>query len=142
MVGHGSNVVAIIGTGIVVMSFYGVNKLSRTDVEGRAQSLRRPVVFLSFMVVIIGVPLALTSIGVAARAIVEGQVHSVADGWASDADWAITTVTTRGEEVLIRAEGPLPMPDTASLKEGLAAAGMDTDNVTVELVPVYVVGLD
>jgi len=137
-----TNVVAIIGTGIVVMSFYGVNKLSRTDMDGRAQSLRRPDVFLSFMVLIIGIPLALTSIGVAARAVVEGQVHSVADGWASDVDWTITTVSTQGSEVLIRAEGPLPMPDTTPLKDGLAAAGITTENVTVELVPVYVVELD
>ena len=63
-----TNVVAIIATGIVVMSFYGVNKLSAVGADAvaaggsRAASLRKPAVLLISMLIIIGIPLSLTSV--------------------------------------------------------------------------------
>ncbi len=137
-----TNVVAIIGTGIVVMSFYGVNKLGRIDVAGRSRSLARPIVLLAVMLLVIGAPLTLTSVSVGARAIVEGAVHSVADPWAQSHDWTITDITTQGSETLVRAEGPLPIPGTDDLKENLAARGIDVSTVTVTLVPIYSVELE
>lgn len=136
-----TNVVAIIGTGIVVMSFYGVTRLSRTDLSGQRRSLRRPVVLLVVMLLIVGAPLALTSIAVAARAIIESGVHNAASEWADSVGWTITSVTSEAGEVHVRLEGPLPLPDTGALKDDLAAAGIDTDSIVIELVPVYTVDL-
>ncbi len=137
-----TNVVAIIGTGIVVMSFYGVNKLSRSDADGHKRSLRRPVLLISFMVLLVGIPLALSSISVAARSIIEGAVHGVADDWAREVGWEVTSVVTTAGETTVRLEGPMPLPSTADLKERLAEVGVLTQNVTVELVPIYTVELD
>lgn len=137
-----TNVVAIIGTGIVVMSFYGVNKLSRTDQEGHKRSLRRPVLLISFMVLLVGIPLALSSISVAGRSIIEGAVHGVADDWASEVGWQVTAVSSAAGEVFVRLEGPLPLPDTAVLKDRLDDVGVITRDITVELVPIYTVELD
>ncbi len=137
-----TNVVAIVGTGIVVMSFYGVNKLSRVDATGHRRSLRRPALLISLMVVLVGIPLALSSITVTARSIVETGVHGVVDEWATEIGWEVTAVEAAADEVNVRLEGPLPLPDTADLKDSLEQAGVETSQIRVELIPIYRVDLD
>ncbi len=136
-----TNVVAIIGTGIVVMSVYGVTKISRTDAAGTRRSLRKPILLLSAMVLVIGIPLALSSFTVAVRAIIESTVHSIVDPWAAENGWKVTDVSSVAGEVEVRLEGPLPLLEPGDIKSELVAAGIDTDLVTFELVPVYVVEL-
>ena len=137
-----TNVVAIIGTGVVVMSVYGVTRLAREPLAGEAhRGMGRTAALLTVMFLVIGVPLAITSIGISARAIVEQGVHRVAETWAQSVGWEVDTVSTRDADVYIRLEGPLPVPDTAALKAQLDAAGIDTSKVTVNLVPVYSVKL-
>lgn len=137
-----TNVVAIIGTGIIVMSFYGVNKLVRFDAQGRRRSLAKPIALLAVMLVLVGLPLTLTSVDVASRTIRENSVQAVADGWGQAVGWSVAEVSSQGSEIYLRLEGPMPLPDTATLKDELAAAGIDTKNVTVNLVPTYTVELD
>jgi uncharacterized hydrophobic protein (TIGR00271 family) len=138
-----TNVVAIIGTGIVVMSLYGVSRLTRglEPGENRWRNLRRPTALLAAMFLLIGLPLTFSSLGVAARAIVEQSVHTVADEWAGGFGWRVDSVTSQGAEVSLRLEGPSPVPNTAGLNAKLEAAGLDTSKVTVTLVPVYTVRL-
>ncbi len=136
-----TNFVAIIGTGIVVMSIYGVNKLARVDTVGKPSTLRRPLALIAVMLVIIGAPLAYTSITVTNRVVTESTVYAVSDPWAVSVGWEVTSVTLRGDEVIVRLEGPLPLPDTTSLKDGLETAGIDPAGVTVDLVPIYTVEL-
>ena len=137
-----TNVVAIVGTGIIVMSFYGVNKLARFDAEGTRRSLARPIALLAVMLVLVGLPLTLSSVDVASRTISENAVQAVADEWGADIGWKVVEVTSQGAEVFVRLEGPMPLPDTASLKEQLDAAAIDPSRVTVNLVPTYTVELD
>jgi uncharacterized hydrophobic protein (TIGR00271 family) len=134
-----TNVVAIIGTGIVVMTIYGVNSFSNrvTTTDGSRVSLARPIAVLAVMLVVIGLPLTFTSVDVASRAIRESAVQTVADDWAQAAGWEVLSVSSRGSEVVIRAEGPLPVPETGSLTTRLVAAGIDAETVTVRLQPVY-----
>ena len=134
-----TNFVAIIGTGIVVMSFYGVTKLARVDTAGKPRTLGKPIALLAVMLVIIGAPLAYTSVSVASRTIIERAVHDVSDPWALSVGWEVTSVTTRGDEIYVRLEGPLPLPDLSSLKDDFEAAGVDPTRVTLDLVPVYTV---
>ena len=136
-----TNVVAIIGTGVVVMSFYGVTRLSRTTAAGTPRSLKRPVALLVVMLLLVGTPLALSSLAVVLRTIVENGVHDVASTWADEVGWVITDVSSDGTDVQIRVEGPPPVPATDRLTELLADAGVDPDLVTVEFVPVYTVEL-
>ncbi|QWT24476.1 TIGR00341 family protein [Subtercola sp. PAMC28395] len=137
-----TNVVAIIGTGIVVMSFYGVNRLTQFDKTAEKRKLGRPIALLLVMLLIIGAPLSLTSASVAARAVVEGAVHSVADEWSRSVGWRITDVSSQGSEIIVRAEGPLPVPGTDELKTLLIAKGISPDLITVNLIPIYTVELD
>ena len=105
------------------------------------RGMGRTIALLTVMFLVIGVPLAITSIGISARAIVEQGVHRVAETWAQSVGWEVDTVSTRDADVYIRLEGPLPVPDTAALKAQLDAAGVDTRKVTVNLVPIYSVKL-
>jgi uncharacterized hydrophobic protein (TIGR00271 family) len=142
-----TNVVAIIGTGIVVMSVYGVSRLSRVSADGDGgaestwRSLRRPVTFLAIMSLIIGAPLAITSVQVANRSISESTIVAVTEEWAETVGWSVVGITTQGTSHVVRLEGVLPVPDTAELEELLREAGVRTSTVTVNLVPVYTVDL-
>jgi len=126
----------------VVMSIYGVNRLARVDSAGKPRRLARPVALLAVMLVIIGAPLAYTSLTVAARSIVEKGVFDTSERWAQSVGWEVQDVTTQGEKVHVRLEGPLPLPQTSELKSALDAAGVDTSLVIVNLVPIYTVDFD
>jgi uncharacterized hydrophobic protein (TIGR00271 family) len=138
-----TNVVAIIATGIVVMSFYGVNKLSAVGVaEGTHRaSLRKPAILLAVMLVIIGLPLSVTSFQIGAKSIIESAVHSEVDAWLVDTGWTLESIDYSSLELTVTVEGPLPMPDTAALEAALAERGVATENVTIVLIPVYQVEL-
>ena len=66
---------------------------------------------------------------------------SVANTWAQGEGWTIVSVSTQPSGVIIRATGPLPEPDTASLSAALATAGLGGDDIDVELVPSHTVEL-
>ena len=134
-----TNVVAIIATGIVVMSFYGVNKLASVGVaEGTHRaSLRRPAALLAVMLVLIGLPLSYTSLQIGAKSIVESAVHQEIDRWIVDTNWTLEGFDYTGDELVVTLEGPLPLPDTDSLEAALLERGVDTDLVTLVLIPVY-----
>ena len=138
-----TNVVAILGTGIVVMSVYGVSRLVRRRVPGDSStpSLIAPVAFLAAMLLLVGVPLTLTSIHVAARSNLEGAVQEVGQNWATGVGWAVTGVSTQSDEVILHVQGAPPAPGTTELESALVAAGIDPDRVTVDLSPVNVVKL-
>jgi len=138
-----TNVVAILGTGIVVMSVYGVSRLARHRVPGDTStpSLLRPVAVLAVMLLVIGVPLTLTSVEVTARSNLEGAVQTVGAEWASSVGWSVTNVSSRGTEVILQVQGSPPVPDTGGLERSLAAAGINPDRVTVDLSPATIVKL-
>lgn len=138
-----TNVVAIIATGIVVMSFYGVNKLAAAErIDGsRRASLRKPVVLLLSMLIVIGVPLSLTSIQIGAKSIVERVVVDEVEAWSADADWRIQSIDYSTVELTIHLEGPLPVPDTDALEVALVERGVPVGDVVLVLVPVYEVPL-
>ena len=138
-----TNVVAIIATGIVVMSFYGVNKLAAAErVDGsRRASLRKPVVLLLSMLIIVGVPLSLTSIEIGAKSIVERVVVEEVEAWGADAGWRVQSIDYSTVELTIHLEGPLPVPDTEVLEAALVERGVDPTAITIVLIPVYEVEL-
>ena len=138
-----TNVVAILGTGTVVMSVYGVSRLTRHRAPGdsSAPSLLRAVAVLAVMLLLIGVPLTITSVNVTARSNLEGTVQAVGRDWATGVGWTVTGVTSQGDEVTLHVQGAPPVPDTADLESALAAAGVNPDRVTVDLSPATIVKL-
>lgn len=139
-----TNVVAIIGTGIAVMSVYGVSRLARGGSQGQARrsGLRRPVILVSVMLVVVGIPLTLSSASIARSALTESAAYDVAEPWARSVGWEVESVSTRGSDVIVRLYGALPVPDTDVLEDRLDAAGVDSSAVTVYLTPEYVVRFD
>lgn len=139
-----TNVVAIIATGIVVMSIYGVNKLVTVgggDSGSRTANLRKPAALLVAMLVIIGLPLSLTSADIASRSVTEAIVFDEVDRWSVDERWVLTDLVYTREQISVYLEGPLPLPDTDALELALVDRGVDVDRVRLVLVPVYVVQL-
>ena len=104
-------------------------------------SLFRPVAVLAVMLLVIGVPLTLTSVEVTARSNLEGAVQTVGAEWASSVGWSVTNVSSRGTEVILQVQGSPPVPDTGGLESSLAAAGINPDRVTVDLSPATIVKL-
>lgn len=138
-----TNVVAIIATGIAVMTVYGVTKLAAAEkVDGsRRASLRKPVVLLLSMLIVIGVPLSLTSFEIGAKSIIERAVVEVVEEWGADAGWRIQSIDYSTIELTIHLEGPLPQPDTDALEALLVDRGVDPSAITIVLIPVYEVEL-
>lgn len=138
-----TNVVAIIATGIVVMSIYGVNRLVAVGASSSARqsSLRTPAALLAAMLIVIGLPLSFTSADIAARSITEAAVHDEVDRWSADTGWSLTNVISTHDEISIYLESPLPLPDTGSLEAALDRRGVDVDTVRLVFVPVYEVHL-
>jgi len=136
-----TNVSAILATGLVVMAIYRVNRRVTVDANGTPARVhrRRATAVIVASLVVITIPLTLTSLAVNRTTTAESTVTRVADSWAADQSWDIASVTTRPDGVLIRATGPLPEPDTDSLRAAFAAAGVDGTTVKIELVPNHTV---
>jgi uncharacterized hydrophobic protein (TIGR00271 family) len=134
-----TNVVAIIGTGIVVMAVYGESRLASPPTA--TQSVRRgsAVAVLAVMAVLVIVPLAWSSVYSTTVTNTESTVHDVVQSWGAPHGWQVVQVDTEDGIVNAQVEGPPPAPDTAGLKQALVDAGIDPDHVVVELVPVNVV---
>lgn len=138
-----TNVVAIIATGIVVMSIYGVNRLSAVAASGgsASASLHKPAALLAAMLIVIGLPLSFTSIDIASRSIVETAVYDEVNRWSVDAGWSLTNLDYSRGEIAVYLEGPLPLPDTDQLEAALISREIDVDTVRLVFVPVYEVRL-
>lgn len=137
-----TNVVAIIATGIVVMVFYGVTKLVGTHARpAAAPSLKKPIVLLVSMLIIIGVPLSLSSARVASSSVRDAAIREEVAEWATETGWWLQSIDQVGDEAIVTLEGALPLPEVDAIGEGLAERGIDPSLVRVVLLPVYEVRL-
>lgn len=138
-----TNVTAILATGIVVMAIYGVHLVP--EAPGRPESKpvnrRHAIVVISVMMVIVGVPLTLSTVDRSSNTLRENTVRSVAEAWSRDVGWDLLNVATVDGEVIVRVTGPLPVPDTKQLEQLLTTAGVDPRQLDVDLVPSYNVKL-
>jgi len=136
-----TNVSAILATGLMVMAVYRVSRRVTVDPNGTQRPVhrRRASAVIVASLLVITVPLTLSSLAITRTTTTESTVTRVADAWATEHGWEIASVTTRPDGVLIRATGPLPEPDTDSLRAGLAADGMDGTTVRIELIPNHTV---
>ena len=132
-----TNVSAILATGLLVMAIYHVTTPSdgALDAMPTLAHRRRASAVIVLALAVIAVPLTFTSIAANRSTRTESTVSRVATSWAAKQHWDIASVSTRRDEVLIRATGPLPAPDTDTLKAALAASGVDGATIRVELVP-------
>ena len=132
-----TNVSAILATGLLVMSLYGVSRRATASPTGRTRPVnrRRAAVLIIAGLVVVSVPLALTSSRIVDTESAESQVDEIADAWAERNGWEIASVVTRPDGILIRANGTLPEPETDSLASDLAAVDLADTDITIELIP-------
>lgn len=135
-----ANVAAILATGIVVMTFYGVQRIPADSRLPGAKSVNRrnAVLVIVSMLLVVGIPLTFSSISSAANSLKESTVRTAAQEWSQGSGWDLLSVDTTITGVVIRATGPLPLPDTQALKAMLSEAGIETADIEVELVPSFV----
>lgn len=141
-----TNVAAILAAGMVVMALFGVHRMADLESAGSGAgkpALRRgraSVIVVALVAVIVGL-LAKSSITIAQDTNREVRARRAAQRWGDEHDWDVKSITTRQGTVVIVMGGPLPMPDTAPLRDEMAAEGVDPSDVEVDLIPSVVVDL-
>jgi uncharacterized hydrophobic protein (TIGR00271 family) len=131
-----TNVSAILATGLAVMAAYRVTRLAATPTgDIKPVNRRRASIAIVLGLVVIAVPLTATSLSISDARTTQSEVTQVADEWADRNGWVIAGITTETDTVLIRATGPLPEPETVTLRAGLDAAGLGDTSVSIDLIP-------
>lgn len=138
-----TNVVAILATGTVVMAVYGVWRV-RPDTSAVRATFNRgqAVAVIVAMVVVVGVPLVLTSVSIARDTSEQGHVHDAGNAWAASVGWELVAVDKQADKIVARFEGPTPLPPTDDLPQILRDHGVDPNEVRVELSPRATIDLE
>ena len=133
----GTNVAAILLTGLVVMAIYRVHRLVVADASParKAVNRRNAVLVVVAFVIVIGVPLTSSTLRIAQDTADEASIRSAANTWADQVGWKVSDVdTTSSANDVVRFIGPAPVPETDTLRDVLEAKGLDPDNVIAEFV--------
>lgn len=130
-----TNVGAILLTGLIVMALYHVFELAVAESDRPRVSRRLAVVVVIGFVVVVSVPLAVSSVRISRDAIADANVTPVARQWAEDAGWRVTSVRSTRAGIEVVAAGALPAPDPQNLRRALDAARLGEVHVIVALVP-------
>ena len=125
----GTNVAAILTTGIVVMGACRVHRMVVPAVADpatgvRAVNRRNAVLVIIGLFVVIGVILSTSTASIVHDRQRESQVRRITTTWAEQQDWDVLDVTTVDDEVVVRLAGPPPIPSTEALEAALEAAGI------------------
>ena len=139
-----TNVAAILGSGTVVMALYGVHRLvvPTAGPGQRTINRRNAIIAIAAMVVAVSVPLTATSVTIVRDTQREAQTQAAARSFGDAVGWTTGGVSTRHDAVLVRMEGPPPLPKTDRLRKELEERGVEPSEVQVELVPARRVTFD
>jgi uncharacterized membrane protein len=143
-----ANVAAILAIGVVILTAYRIGRTARegtasVEMEGRRGWGRRNRAVISIIVtlLIIGVPLAVSSVRFTDQENLQDSVRLAAQPWAQKAGWQIAGLQAGTTDATLTLTGTPPVPDTAGLVSALKAQGVDPAHVTVQFVPAYEVQL-
>lgn len=137
-----TNVAAILGVGIVVMAARGVYRMvPPPDPSLRSVNRRNAVLVITALVLVVGTALTASTAAIVADTRRELSVRDVTGEWADDSGWELVEIRTQESIVVARLEGPLPLPDTDTLRSALVDADVDPAGVRVDLYPREVVEL-
>lgn len=149
-----TNVAAIIATGVVVLAGYRIAdagqlaaRAAGPDASGgspdeasarrKAPSNRRAIVITLVTLVLIGIPLATSSVTFTRQEVLEYAVRQAAEPWAEAQHLVIERLDADGEHARLQVSGQPPEPDTSTLVAALTAHGVEPEQVTVEFIPAY-----
>jgi uncharacterized hydrophobic protein (TIGR00271 family) len=132
-----TNVAAILGTGIVVMAIYGVQRAVKGASAGQRDEINRraATTVVAAIVVLILVPLTLSTYSVIRDTTRERNVRNAATEWAAGVGWEVTNVETNDNDVVVEFEGAFPVPDSAGLRAALIARRVDPAGVRAQFLP-------
>ena len=129
-----TNVAAILASGIVVMAFHRVLRLSGQPVAAKVR-YGGAVAVIAVLLLVVIVPLWSNSDRIDKTTSRQSEVQAVAGRWADTAGWSVTSVTATGDRVFVEATGPNPAPGLTQLRHDLDAAGLSGLDVRVSLIP-------
>ncbi|GAA1789783.1 DUF389 domain-containing protein [Agromyces lapidis] len=144
-----ANVAAILGTGVVVMAFYRVQRWGSFPVGDGAQAKtatgsirplatvnrRRSHITIAVLLVLIAIPLTISTYRTVATTMASSDVDSAARSWVDDEDLEVLGIAAEPTGYVVRVTGGDSMPDISSLRSALEADGIDPATVAVEWVP-------
>ncbi|MEZ5295179.1 MAG: DUF389 domain-containing protein, partial [Ilumatobacteraceae bacterium] len=106
-----TNVAAILATGTIVMALYGAHRITGRDDGFTALHRRKAVAVIAVMVVLVGIPLAVSSAALTRVTSLESTVHELGQEWADTVGWELVEVGTEADRLVVRFEGGLPVPE-------------------------------
>ncbi|HEU4756272.1 MAG TPA: DUF389 domain-containing protein [Agromyces sp.] len=130
-----TNVAAILATGVIVLALYRVGSPAHEVKEGVGRNRMRAIATTLVTLVIIGIPLAASSVRLTEQELLESAVRQAAQPWADEEDLTIELLEVDGSTALLQVSGEPPEPDTSGLVAGLRDAGVDPSRVTVTFIP-------
>ncbi len=130
----GTNVTAIIATGTAVLLGFRVRAVALDAGRPVGRLSPRTLTVIAALVVLVAIPLGVGSYHVLTEQRTTIAARPVAERWAADAGWEVVTVAYGQGRLQIAAVGPAPVPDAASLRADLSAAGLDGVPVRLSLV--------
>jgi uncharacterized hydrophobic protein (TIGR00271 family) len=130
-----TNVAAILLSGLIVMALYRVQRVALKDPGRHLLSSRAGTLVVVGALVVLIVPLAAASGRITTEALHRADVTPVAKAWAHERGWEIIQVDSEQGGVLVRAAGPLPIPDPQTFRKALNEHGLHSISVQLELVP-------
>ncbi len=138
----GTNVAAILATGIIVMTWYKVQKyVKRAPGDAKPVTGKRAFIIIAAMMLIIGVPLTASTVSSSLDSIHESKIRTVAEQWAQDAGWELLVIKTTLDTVELTVTGSTEAPDIDALRTALRDSGIDPSTVNLEFVPSKTVNL-
>lgn len=115
-----TNLVAILVAGGGTLALMGYGAVARRDIhpEGR----RKAALVTGIALVVIVVPLVLSSTRLAQDSLLEATARAETQAWLSGSDYEMVSVSAQGDSVDITIDGSGPIPSTADLAAALERA--------------------
>lgn len=130
----GTNVAAIIATGAAVFLAYRIRDAAREGGMTVGDLRGRSLVVVGSMLIVVAVPLTAGSVAVAYDQLLASRARPIAESWASQNQWLVTTLAVNNRDLVVTALGSPPDADPAELRTALNAEGLADMDLTVRLV--------
>ncbi len=129
-----TNVAAIIATGTIVLLLYRVRHVLAASGQAVPATSRRTVATVVAAVLLVSVPLTWGTVLSARGQAVVARAQPVAEQWATEEGWLVTSVTYQQNQLRITALGSLPEANADDLRTDLDAAGLGDIDARVTLI--------
>lgn len=130
----GTNVAAIIATGTAVFLGYRIRHAALEGGLPVGHLRGRSLVVIGALLVVVAVPLTAGTVSVARDQRLASTAGPIAEAWASQNNWLVTTLSAEGGRVIVTALGSPPDADPADLRRELNENGMAGAELVVRLV--------